>query len=177
MLERQQFRVLYRNFLRRMIDLELLSAHGDVQKLLGQFAALLAAASAIFALLQAGLAYVPRERLALAAWSDEEFLISTTMAVVGLFAVLAWDSVFPDRRDSLILNLLPLRPRLILKAKLAAVATGLGLCIVAVNVFTSLAFAAAAYSGTNFIIGAARTFLAYWIAMSAAGMFVFCAFL
>ena len=46
MLERQQFHVLYRNFLRRMIDLEILSAHGDVQKLLGQFGALLAAASA-----------------------------------------------------------------------------------------------------------------------------------
>jgi hypothetical protein len=38
-----QFRVLYREFLFRMVDLEVLSAHalGDVNKLLGQFAALL----------------------------------------------------------------------------------------------------------------------------------------
>ena len=38
-----QFRVLYREFLFRMVDLELLSAHaqGDINKLLGQFAALL----------------------------------------------------------------------------------------------------------------------------------------
>ena|SRR6516164_9742797 len=114
MLERQQVRVLYRDFLRRMIDLELMSAHGDVQKLLGQFGALLAAASAVLALMQSALAYVPKSQLALAAWSDEEFLISTTMAVVGMFAVLAWDSVFPDRRDSLILGLLPLRPQTIL---------------------------------------------------------------
>ena len=38
-----QFRVLYREFLFRMVDLELLSADalGDSNKLLGQFAALL----------------------------------------------------------------------------------------------------------------------------------------
>ena len=38
-----QFRVLYREFLFRMVDLEVLSAHalGDSNKLLGRFAALL----------------------------------------------------------------------------------------------------------------------------------------
>jgi hypothetical protein len=38
-----QFRVLYREFLFRMVDLELLSAHalGDSNRLLGQFASLL----------------------------------------------------------------------------------------------------------------------------------------
>ena len=42
-MEKLQFRVLYREFLFRMVDLELLSAHalGDSNKLLGQFAALL----------------------------------------------------------------------------------------------------------------------------------------
>jgi len=175
--ERQQFRVLYQNFLRRMIDFELLSAHGDVQKLVAQFAALLAGASVVLALIQIGLAYVPRKELALAAWSDQEFLISTTMAVVGMFAVLAWDSVFPDRHDSLILGLLPLRPGTILRAKLAAIATGLGIAIVAVNAFTGLVFPAAAYSGELFIVGAIRAFFAYWIAMLAAGLFVFCALL
>ena len=36
-----QFRVLYREFLFRMVDLELLSAQGDMVKLLGQFAGVL----------------------------------------------------------------------------------------------------------------------------------------
>ena len=38
-----QFRVLYREFLFRMVDLEVLSEHalGDVNQLLGQFAVLL----------------------------------------------------------------------------------------------------------------------------------------
>jgi pimeloyl-ACP methyl ester carboxylesterase len=176
-LERHQFRVLYKNFLRHIVDLELLSAHGDVSRLMAQFAALLASASFVLALMQTGLAYVEKNQLAQAVWSDEEFLLSTTMAVVGMFAVLGWDSVFPDRRDCLVLMLLPLRMRTIFKAKLAAVLTGLALCIVAANVFTSLSFAAAAYSGTIFLIGALRAFFAYWIAMAAAGVFVFASFM
>ena len=47
-----QFRVLYRQFLFRMVDLELLSAsaQGDVNKLLGQFGSLLIFLSALFSL-------------------------------------------------------------------------------------------------------------------------------
>ena len=41
--ERRQFRVLYRDFLFRMVDLELLSAGGKIGNLLGQFAAMLTA--------------------------------------------------------------------------------------------------------------------------------------
>ena len=39
--EKHQFRVLFREFRLRVIDLELLSTDGDPTKLLGQFAALL----------------------------------------------------------------------------------------------------------------------------------------
>lgn len=37
-----------------------------------------------------------------AAWGYEEFLIATTMAIVGVLAVIAWNSLLPDRRDSLV---------------------------------------------------------------------------
>ena len=45
-----QFRVLRREFLFRIVDLEVLSAHalGDANKLLGQFAALLILISVVF---------------------------------------------------------------------------------------------------------------------------------
>ena len=43
--ERRQFRILYRDFLRRIVDLDVLSSHGDIEKLLVQFAAMLAAFS------------------------------------------------------------------------------------------------------------------------------------
>ncbi len=63
-------------------------------------------------------------------WSAQHFLIATTMLVVGLFAVLSWDATFPDRRDVLVLAPLPVRARTMFLAKVAAVATSLGLTIV-----------------------------------------------
>ncbi len=101
--ERRQFRVLYRDFLSRMVDLEILSTGGDVQKLLVQFAAMLAAFSFTYAVASVP-RYVqstlPQDQLLVAAWSEQEFLIATTMAIAGLFGVLAWNTVLPDRRDA-----------------------------------------------------------------------------
>src|SRR6516162_3934602 len=99
---RLQFRVLYRQFLFRMVDLEVLSAHalGDANKLLGQFAALLVFISNLLSLSAFGFAgshMDPPARLAFTMVIGH-FLISTTMLVVGLFAVLSWDSTFPERR-------------------------------------------------------------------------------
>jgi CubicO group peptidase (beta-lactamase class C family) len=121
-----QFRILYRQFLFRMVDLELLSADakGDMSKLFGQFAALLIFISFVLCI-GAGLA---RAGLALE-WSGVHFMIATTMLVVGLFAILSWDSTFPDRRDVMVLAPLPVRSRTIFFAKVAAVATALSVTI------------------------------------------------
>ncbi|HYW43478.1 MAG TPA: serine hydrolase domain-containing protein [Bryobacteraceae bacterium] len=70
----------------------------------------------------------PTARLALTV-VFEHFLIATTMLVVGLFAVLSWDSTFPDRRDVLVLAPLPVRARTMFLAKVAAVATALSLTV------------------------------------------------
>src|SRR5687768_16110066 len=100
-----QFRILYRQFLFHVVDLELMSAAGDASKLLGQFGALLAA----FSFLLAGSARryadskAPPAEVLISAWGAEHFLISTTMLAVTVFAVLSWDSTFPDRRDVLVL--------------------------------------------------------------------------
>ena len=59
----------------------------------------------------------------------EHFLISTTMLVVGLFAVLSWDAIFPDRRDVLVLAPLPVRARTLFLAKVAGVASALALTV------------------------------------------------
>ena len=73
------------------------------------------------------------------AWVEAHFLISTTMLVVGLFAVLSWESMFPDRRDVLVLSPLPVRGRTLFLAKVAAVATALSLTVLALNIFPGLA--------------------------------------
>src|SRR5665213_4421849 len=100
-----QFRVLYRQFLFRIVDLEVLSpqAQGDASRLLGLFATLL-----VFISFWLGLAGI------LADFSGQgsgalvfgmivqHFQIATTMLAVGLFAVLSWDCLLytsPSPRD------------------------------------------------------------------------------
>ena len=137
-----QFRVLYRQFLLRVVDLELLAPQGDVGKLLGQFVALLLILGLWILLPSVGLAAAasaqPELGLAIV-WVEAHFLISTTMLVVGLFAVLSWESMFPDRRDVLVLSPLPIRARTLFHAKLAAVATALSLTVLALNIFPGVA--------------------------------------
>ncbi len=171
---RRQFVALYRSFLFRVVDLELLSASGDIRNLLGQFAALLAAYSfvlALFTVSHFALSTAARSKLAVSAWGLEEFYFSTTITVVGLFSVLAWDASSPDRRDGFILDPLPVRARTILGAKYASIVTGLSVSIIAVNVFTGLSFPFAIASGG--IAGALRCFVAYWMTLGAAGAFTF----
>src|ERR1700691_1478634 len=127
-----QFRILYRQFLFRMVDLELLSAdaRGDMSKLFGQFAALLIFISIVLCL-GAGVAGAGL----VLEWSGVHFMIATTMLVVGLFAILSWDSTFPDRRDVMVLAPLPIRSRTIFLAKVAAVATALSVTVAALHLF------------------------------------------
>jgi pimeloyl-ACP methyl ester carboxylesterase len=166
----RQFRVLYRNFLSQIVDTELTATHGDPTRLLMQIGALLVSVSFILAI-----EIVPQYSKATAAeirvgaWGDQEFLIGTTIAVIGIFTVFAWDSIFPSRRDSLVLGGLPIRSRTIFRAKLSATGTGLGVCLIAVNGVIGLVY--------PFVAGGVRGFFAYWITISAAGLWVFCSLL
>jgi CubicO group peptidase (beta-lactamase class C family) len=129
---RRQFRVLHREFLFRVIDPELLSAHapGGSSRLLLQCVSLLIFLGILLSLPAWTFGDVqPAQARLMSAWSQEHFLVATTMLVVGLFAVLTWDSLFPDRRDVLVLAPLPIRTRTIFLAKAAAIATALGLIL------------------------------------------------
>lgn len=182
-MEIQQFRVLYRLFLFRIVDLELLAAdaRGDANRLLGQFSGLLIFFSAALAL---GVLFADPARMSPAmavrmVWSMEHFLIATTMLVAGLFAVLSWDSTFPDRRDVLVLAPLPVRTRTFFLAKVAAVAGALGLTVGSLNLVIGVAWPLAlALPATHnpFELFVSLTFyralLAYAVTMAAAAAFV-----
>ena len=78
-----QFRTLYREFLFRLVDLELLSpdAQGDANQLLGRIAGLLGFFTLYLGL--GGLMFDGRNmsspHFQIASWNIEHFLISTTM--------------------------------------------------------------------------------------------------
>ncbi|HLW82134.1 MAG TPA: hypothetical protein VKS20_08840 [Candidatus Acidoferrales bacterium] len=172
-----QFRVLYRQFLFRVVDLEVLSARalGDANKLLGQFAALLVLFSVVSGL---GPLFMDRnispQALRELTLHTEHMLITVTMVVVGIFAVLSWDSVFPDRRDVFVLAPLPVRARTMFLAKVAATGTALGLVVVLLHCGAGLTWPYVfSVHGAGFV-GIARSFAAYWFTMLAAGAFIYC---
>jgi hypothetical protein len=169
---------LVRLFAYRFFDTDIVSVRGDLSSLLSQFAALLAALSLVLALMTgpkyAGLyQHLTAEQLHAAAWADQEFLISTTMAIVGVFTLLLWDALFPDRRDCLILGAMPVRVPAVFAAKLAALGAALGLAVVAVNSFTGLVCPFLIVPSASGVLDAVRDFGVFWLVILLASVFVF----
>ncbi|HXX22929.1 MAG TPA: hypothetical protein VEO19_07255 [Terriglobia bacterium] len=175
-----QFRVLYRQFLFRLMDVELFaaSAHGDAFELLGQFGSLLVFGSLLFSVIAPGVAGAVRERpVAASVWPVERFLISLAMLVVGAFTLLSWDSTFLDRRDVLVLGPLPVPARTLFAAKIAAAASSLGLTVAAWNSIGGFAFPLALTPPGSGLVGTVRFVVAFWVTFFAAGAFLYCVLL
>jgi hypothetical protein len=190
---RTQFRVLYREFLFRVVDRELLStyAQGDVSRLLLRFVSLLIFMGLIYAGPAANIPRTtPPDVVLLFSWRTIDALIATTMLTVGLFTVLSWNTIYPDRLDALVLTPLPVHRHTVFLAKIAAVASGLGIAVLALHAAPSLLWPLRLYSvlSTETPFSAAgivvatgghapnliRIFAAYWITMIAASLFIAC---
>ena len=174
------FRVLYRQFLFRLMDVELLSAsaRGDASELFGQFAALLIFGSVLLSFFAVTIGQAIRDQASAASvWSVELFLVSLTMLVVGVFALLSWDSTFLDRRDVLVLVPLPVRGRTLFAAKTAAAASALGLTVAAWNSLAAFAWPMVLAPPGSGLAGTMRLVAAFWVAFLAAGAFLYCAVL
>src|SRR5215510_16486567 len=66
------------------------------------------------------------------------FFVSYSMIVTGFVMVFKWDSLFPDRRDYLILGSLPIRYRDVFAAKMKALFLFLAIFAISANFFASL---------------------------------------
>ena len=175
-MKRAQFRILYRQFLFRMVDFELLSpdARGDLSKLAGQFAALLIFLSLGLAMVGSGAggSRLPRFAQWILEWSGVHFLIATTMLTVAIFAVLSWDTTFPDGREVQMLGPLPIAMRTLFLARVTAAGTALAIAVAALHSAAGLVWPLALNRGG--VAGLVRLLAAYWVTMFAAGAFVFC---
>ena len=170
-------RILYRQFLFRLMDVEFLaaSARGDASQLFGQFASMLVFISFVGAYggLIAGSQRLGPEMT----WLAERILIEATMLVVGVFALLSWESTFPDRRDVYVISPLPVRGKTIFIAKVAAAASSLGLTVLALHCLAGLTWPGALMPRGAGFLAWLRCVAAYWITLPAAGAFLYCAML
>jgi len=98
--------------------------------------------------------------------------ITLTMTAIGLVALVIWDGVFPDRRDARILTGLPVPHRVLISARLLALASLCGIFLLGVNTVPTLVYGPAigSYGGAD---GVARGVLAHFVASTLAGVFVF----
>jgi hypothetical protein len=167
-----QFRVLYRQFLLRVVDLEALSIEADVTRLLGQMAGILilyGVLTMMGLLMAVGRAQTAGGDLLALLWKTQHNFLSMTMLVAGLMAVISWDQIFPDRRDVMILGALPVRSFTILLAKIAAAGAVLGVAVLSLNLAISVALSLVAGGFPGFL----RNFAAYWWTTMAAALFVY----
>jgi hypothetical protein len=167
-----QFRTLYRVFLLRVVDLNLMSADADPSKLITQFATMFATIS-LFIALPAMIGLMGGGRTTgTNGWTAEHFLIETSMTIAGLVAVLNWDAALPDRQDVLILAPLPVRNSTLLLAKIAGLLAAPGLAIVALNMFCGVLWPVGFRAGGGGFLWLLRSWGAYWTTILIAGAFV-----
>ena len=134
---------LTRHFLRRFLENDLISPDADRSQLLAVVGAMLFSLTLLITLFMSFVyvsARLTPSQLAISALNDRFFYISLSMVVCALLAVAQWDSLVVDVRDAAILEPLPVRPTVIRRAKLAAVAIlGAGAAVL-VNVMPTLTF-------------------------------------
>jgi len=102
--------------------------------------------------------------------------IALSMTVAGVVALIVWDGVFPDRRDARILTPLPVSGRVLIGARLLALAALCCIFIIGVNAVPTLTYglAAGAFGGAT---NPLRGLVAHFVSTTMAAVFVFTALL
>jgi hypothetical protein len=118
--------ILTRHFLRRFLENDLISPEADRAHLLAVVGAGLFSTTIFVTMMMSCFKYVvgfyTPGQAAVSSLDDKFFYISLSMLTVALLAVAQWDALVIDARDSAILDPLPVRPLVVRRAKLAAVA-------------------------------------------------------
>lgn len=167
---------LLRHFFARFFDSEFLSSPGQAKIVAGGAAAILISLSLLFtpayyhkylvlgALDDSG-PFLRAER------ADVLFILTLTMALIGIFTTLQWPALFPSLRDYLALAGLPVRMRDMFIAKFIALALFAALAIVATTALPSIVLPAVMSNGWD--PHPVRQLPAIFVSSSLAGAFVF----
>jgi hypothetical protein len=168
------FALLAHHFFGRFFDNEIVSQQGDMRTNVVQVLGFLAVPGmfAAFSMLPVGLRY---DQPFAGGWQlviDDYFFVLYSMVVMGFVMVFEWDSLFPDRKDYIILTPLPLGGTAIFLAKLAALVAFLALFVLDANFLGALL--TPLVTGGSGTAGPVvwRIALAHMVAVSAGGLFV-----
>ena len=168
------FRALTGAFFARFFESEITTGHDDFKSSFFWLLAALAVPGMFIPWMMAfdwHLVAMLKGPLALreASQAEKVFYLGFSMIASGLLTSIAWNSLLPDRRDTLILGALPVQPSTIVGAKLAALAGYVLLTAVSMHAIGAVFFGAvlATNTGTWFAV---RGMLAHFVAASAASV-------
>jgi hypothetical protein len=111
------------------------------------------------------------DELRLISRGDKTFYLGFAMIATGAVAAITWTSLLPDRRDGLIMGTLPVRPGVVVAAKLAALVAYLSIVAGAMHLLSSVAFGMLLGSRGTMAF-AIRGVVAHFVASCAASAFV-----
>ena len=107
------------------------------------------------------------DRLREASGAEKTFYLGFSMIASGLLTAIAWSSLLPDHRDTLILGTLPVKPRTVVIAKLAALAGYVAIVAVSMHAMAAFFFGAILSTNSPFLF-LVRGMVAHFVAACAA---------
>ncbi len=171
---KQQRRLLIRHFLKQFFNSELVPRQAEARVTLIQILALVATPGFVImcALLRkyARMAPLPAADAHLASLDEKCLFVYFSMVVIGFVAVVEWETLFPDRRDYLILSPLPISERTLFASKAASLCFFLVLFSLFVNAFPAVLYPLFASRG---LFQAVRFILSHTLSVFAADAFIF----
>jgi hypothetical protein len=148
--EWHQFRLLSRDSVRRLLDSILVSRDADPMLFALWFTALAMTPPLLVSVPKiVQYAFLTRARPEIVlqiATAERTFFVLYGMLATALLAALTWDALFPDRTDQEIVGALPVRPRTLASARLAAAVTVGTVFAAAVSLPAAVIYSAASSS-------------------------------
>ncbi len=177
--ERTQTSALTRTFLVRFFDNEITSGTNDLKASFFNLIAFLATPGFLYpAAKSMNWAFIGRLRgidtLRTYSLDDKTLYVGLSMIASGIIAAVVWSSLLIDRRDGLVLGVLPVRSRLIVQSKLLAVGAYVGLISLSMHALGAVPFGflLAAYNTFGFAV---KGVVVHFVVSSLACLFVFAA--
>jgi hypothetical protein len=172
--ERRQTRLLARTFFSRLFETELMPPGLPQERVVISVIALLAAPSVMLPLLQTKkyIGLPGMETASMLVAQDRAMALLLSMTATAFLSLAIWENIFPDRRDSRILGVLPIRDRTFVGARLLSIVALFALLFLLTTAMSSVAFGVLA-SMAQLPEGFIRVAAAHFLAVAAGQAFVF----